>query len=130
MDPQFREHRFMTPKPVRPLAEMEQAGYQDMWISYRSSEFSAKETTVLPGQSVTLVDQGCYGLIMLQGYGTMGRWTVETPAMIRFGQLTNDEFFVTENAAKQGVRVTNLSKTEPLVMLRHFGPGNPDLPAL
>jgi len=28
------------------------------------------------------------------------------------------------------VRVTNLSKTEPLVMLRHFGPGNPDLPAL
>ena len=61
-------------------------------------------------------------------------WTLmpvmDTPAMIRFGQLTNDEFFVTENAAKQGVRVTNLSKTEPLVMLRHFGPGNPDLPAL
>jgi len=127
LDPQFREHHFMAPKPVRPLAEMEQEGYQDMWISYRSPGFSAKETTVLPGQSVTLVDQGCYGLIMLQGHGTMGRWTVETPAMIRFGQLTNDEFLVTEQAAQQGVKVTNQSDTEPLVMLRHYGPGNPDL---
>ena len=40
--------------------------------------------------------------------------------MIRFGQLTNDEFFVTEEASRQGVRLENHSSTEPLVILAHF----------
>jgi hypothetical protein len=52
---------------------------------------------------------------------------VETPVLIRFGQLTRDEFFVTEAAARQGVIISNPSATDPLVMLKHFGPGNPDL---
>jgi hypothetical protein len=47
--------------------------------------------------------------------------------MIRFGQLTQDEFFVSEAAAREGVVVCNPSETEPMVMLRHYGPGNPDL---
>jgi hypothetical protein len=29
----------------------------------------------------------------------MGVWDIETPALIRYGQLTNDEFFVSEKAA-------------------------------
>ena len=52
----------------------------------------------------------------------MGRWPIETPALIRFGQLTNDEYFVSAPAALAGVRITNASETEPLVMLKHFGP--------
>ncbi len=127
LDPEFYAHRFMPPKPVRDRAAMEDEGYIDLWIAYRSPDFSAKETTILPGRSVKLVDQACYGLILLQGHGTLGVWQAETPTMIRFGQLTSDEFFVTEEAAKRGVLVTNPSETEPLVMLRHFGPGNPDL---
>jgi hypothetical protein len=47
--------------------------------------------------------------------------------MIRYGQLTNDEFFVTEATAKAGVEITNYSSTDPIVMLKHFGPANPDL---
>jgi len=47
--------------------------------------------------------------------------------MIRFGQLTHDEYFVSEAAALAGVKISNPSKTDPLVMLKHFGPGNPDL---
>ena len=35
--------------------------------------------------------------------------------------------FVTAAAASAGVMVKNASSTEPLVMLKHFGPGNPDL---
>ena len=66
-------------------------------------------------------------MILLQGHGTMGAWDIDTPALIRFGQLTMDEFFVTEAAAKAGVAIHNLSKTDPIVMLKHFGPGNPDL---
>ena len=51
---------------------------------------------------------------------------METPTLIRYGQLTSDEFFVSEQAAKAGVRITNSSGTEPLVMLKHFGPNNPE----
>jgi hypothetical protein len=64
---------------------------------------------------------------MMQGHGKMGVWDIETPTMIRFGQLTHDEYFVTETAAKEGVKITNPSKTDPIVMLKHFGPDNPDL---
>ena len=66
-------------------------------------------------------------MILLQGHGTMGAWEIDSPALIRFGQLTMDEFFVTENAAKRGVAIHNPSKTDPIVMLKHFGPANPDL---
>jgi len=48
--------------------------------------------------------------------------------LIRYGQLTNDEFFVSEAAAREGVVITNPSTCDPIVMLKHFGPGNPDLP--
>ena len=46
--------------------------------------------------------------------------------MIRFGEMTQDELFVTADAAKRGVEVENLSDTDPLVILKHFGPANPD----
>jgi len=127
LDADFFQHRFMAPKPVKPVAEMEAEGYRDMWIAYRSPDFSAKETTILPGRSVKLVDAACYGLVLLQGHGTLGQWAAEAPTLIRFGQFTSDEFFVTEAAAKQGVVVTNPSPTDPIVMLRHYGPANPDL---
>jgi len=127
VDPSFKEHHFMVPKPAGDPKEMKAAGYQDMWVCYRSSAYSAKELTVLPGATVTIRDSAAYGLIMMQGHGTMGAWDVETPALIRYGQLTYDEFFVSEQAAKEGVKIANPSKSDPLVMLKHFGPENPDL---
>ena len=48
--------------------------------------------------------------------------------MIRYGQMTKDELFVTAEAAKEGVKIVNRSDSEDLVMLKHFGPGNPDAP--
>ncbi len=127
VDPDFVKNRFMAPKPVKPVAEMEAQGYVENWICYRSAAFSAKELTVLPGKTVTIKDAGAYGMIMMQGHGTMGVWDIETPTMIRYGQLTHDEYFVTEQAATAGVTITNPSKTDPIVMLKHFGPDNPDL---
>ena len=126
-NPNLLETRFMQPIPVRDEAEMAAAGYSEKWVCYRSDAFSAKELTVFPGQTVTITDAAAYGLIMMQGHGKMGVWNIETPAMIRYGQLTNDEFFVTEAAAKSGVKITNYSSTDPIVMLKHFGPANPDL---
>jgi hypothetical protein len=127
VNPNILETRFMAPVPVKDTAEMEAEGYSENWICYRSEAFSAKELTVLPGQSVVIKDSAAYGMIMMQGHGTMGAWDIETPSMIRYGQLTHDEYFVTEKAAKEGVKITNQSKTDPVVMLKHFGPNNPDL---
>ncbi len=127
VDANFRANRFMRPVPVSPIEEMQAAGYLESWICYKSSAVSAKELTVLPGASVTVKDAGAYGLIVMQGHGTLGRWDIETPALIRFGQLTHDEYFVSEAAARAGVKITNPSQTDPNVMLKHFGPENPDL---
>ncbi len=127
LDPNFVGNRFMQPKPLRPLEEMEADGYVENWICYKSPDYSAKELTILPGASVTIRDSGAYGMIMMQGHGSMGVWDVETPSLIRFGQLTHDEYFVSERAAKEGVEISNPSSIDPIVMLKHFGPGNPDL---
>jgi hypothetical protein len=64
-------------------------------------------------------------MILTQGRGKIGSWEAHTPAMIRFGELTSDEYFVTRSAADAGVTITNTSNSENLVMLKHFGPGNP-----
>ncbi|OPZ98015.1 MAG: hypothetical protein BWY71_01407 [Planctomycetes bacterium ADurb.Bin412] len=127
LDPDFVRNRFMQPRPVRPLDQMKAQGYIENWICYKSDAFSAKELTVLPGTTVTITDHAAYGLIMMQGHGTMGVWEIETPTLIRYGQLTHDEYFVSEAAAKAGVKISNPSRTDPIVMLKHFGPGNPDL---
>jgi len=121
-DPAFRQNRFMAPIPVHDLDDMRAEGYEERWICYKSKDFSAKELTVLPGGTATIKDGGAYGLIVLQGHGTMGVWDIETPSLIRFGQLTADEFFVCEAAAKKGVTITNPSACDPIVLLKHFGP--------
>ncbi len=82
----------MAPKPVRDEEEMKADGYREVWVCYLSDAFSAKELTVLPGQTVTIKDSAAYGLIMMQGHGKMGIWDIENPTMIRYGQLTNDNF--------------------------------------
>jgi len=125
VDPNFAAHHFMRPKLVQPLERMQ--GYIEKWICYRSHAISAKELTVLPGQTVTIKDQAAYGLILVQGHGTLGAWEVDTPTLIRYGQQTSDEFYVSEAAAREGVVIKNPSATDPLVMLKHFGPENPDL---
>jgi hypothetical protein len=127
LDPQFAQNHYMAPRPVAPIDEMEEQGYRDMWICYRSPVLSAKELTVLPGRTVTIRDAAAYGLIAMQGHGWLGTWPIETPALIRYGQLTHDEYFVSESAARTGLVIVNESATDPLVMLKHFGPENPDL---
>lgn len=129
VDPCFAEHHFMRPQPVRPLEQMQAEGYVENWVCYRSDAYSAKELTVLPGATVTITDAGAYGIIMLQGHGKMGVWDIETPTLIRYGQLTHDEFFVSEQAARAGVVIHNPSPSDPIVMLKHFGPDNPELAA-
>ena len=45
--------------------------------------------------------------------------------------MTEDEYFCTESGAKAGVTFENTSDTEPLVLLRYYGPEvNPDAPGI
>jgi hypothetical protein len=120
--PDFFQSRF-SPGVVNEAAA---EGCQEKWVVYRSTSFSAKELTVPPGHRAVVRDAAAYGCIVVQGRGSLGNWTVEAPTLIRFGQLTSDEFFVSEQAALAGILVANTSETEPLVILKHFGPGNPD----
>jgi hypothetical protein len=114
------------PTPVNPFEQTEPEGYREVWVTYGTGWYSAKELTVLPKRTVTIKDAAAYGIILTQGYGRFGSLSVSTPSMIRFGQMTEDELFVSADAAKQGITIENLSGTDPLVILKHFGPGNPD----
>ena len=129
VDPDFSARRLFEPAPVRSQYEMKTAGYQENWIVYSTKFYSAKELTVYPGKSVIIKDAAAYGMILTQGYGSIGKHEVETPTLIRFGEMTKDELFVTASAAEEGVVITNRSDRENLVMLKHFGPGNPDAPS-
>ena len=123
IDPEFAEHRLFHPK-----LSNESEGHRENWVVYSTGHYSAKELTVFPGHTVTIRDAAAYGLILTSGFGTIGKHDVETPTLIRYGQMTQDELFVTADAAAEGVAIVNKSKTENLVMLKHFGPGNPDAP--
>ena len=129
VNPEFAKQNQVFPKPVRPLDASQDAGCCEKWISYGTPYYSAKELTVLPGRTATVRDGAAYGLILTQGHGRVGSHAVATPSTIRFGQMTEDELFVTADAAREGIRVENRSATEPLVMLKHFAPGNPDVAA-
>ena len=126
IDSAFVEHRLFHPLPVKPEKEMADAGYSEKWVVFSTGHYSAKELTVSPGRSATIRDAVAYGAIVVQGWGTVGKVEVETPSLIRYGQMTKDELFVTAPAARRGVAVTNRSDKENLVMLKHFGPDNPD----
>jgi len=131
VDPLFKENHFLEPIPV---ADTASEGFIDKWIVYGKVKgkelFSAKELTIQPGARVTVKDNGAYGLVAVQGCGKIGNHPLRTPAMIHFGELTEDEYFVSAAAAKQGVVFENHG-VEPLVTLRYFGPDvNPTAPTV
>lgn len=126
VDAYFGKNNRVFPVPVKPTDQTEEDGYSEQWVVYGTPHYSAKELTILPQRSATIKDAAAYGLILTQGHGSIGRFPVDTPSLIRFGQMTQDELFVSCAAAQEGVRIENQSETEPLVMLKHFGPRNPD----
>ena len=130
VNPEFATSNRAFPCPVRPFVESEADGYREQWVCYGTRYYSAKELAVLPKRSVTIADAAAYGLIVVQGHGTFGTLSVSAPTMIRYGAMTEDELFVGDDAARAGVRIENRSETDPLVVLKHFGPGNPDAEGL
>jgi hypothetical protein len=126
VDHEFARHNRVFPKLVKERGEMMENGYLEKWVTYGTRYYSAKELTILPRSEAIIKDAAAYGLILTQGNGFVGKFEVETPALVRFGEMTSDELFVSAPAAANGIRIKNPSQTEPLVILKHFGPGNPE----
>jgi hypothetical protein len=107
-DTHFKDNHYLEPIPA---AGSSSEGWTDCWIVYGTVDgkqlFSAKQLTVQPGVKCTIRDGGAYGLITVQGSGRIGRTPLRTPTVIRFGEMTEDEVFVSYDAAVQGVTFEN-----------------------
>src|SRR5262245_31123257 len=122
VDTHFKESNYLEP-----IIDESRSGpgYTDRWIVYGTIDgeqrFSSKELTLEPGATCKLQDPGASGWITVQGSGRIGRLAIQTPVMIRFGAITEDEIFISHDAATRGLEIENTG-TEPLVGLRYFGP--------
>jgi len=120
VDPNFKANNYLEP-----IVDQSGEGWVDRWVVYGlvggKQLFSSKELTIQPGQKMTLKDPGASCWLTVQGKGTMGSLALQTPAMIHFGQTTEDEVFITHQAATDGVVIENTG-SEPIVGLRYFGP--------
>jgi len=128
VDPHFKENNYLEP-----IIHTHDDAHVDKWIVYGKVDgeqlFTAKELTVKPGGKVTIKDNGASSIIVVQGSGSLNGLTLDCPKLIRFHDLTMDEVFITEAAAKAGLTFENDSETEDLVVLRYFGPEvNPKAP--
>ena len=121
VDPNYRKHYFRPPVVVS-----QDDTHIEKWVVYATGYVAAKELTVFPGATYVAKDQAAHGCIVTQGHGRFGTYDAEAICMLRFGSLSADEFFVSEQAAKGGVAVVNRSRIEPLVMLKHFAPNAGD----
>ncbi|MGH9617550.1 MAG: hypothetical protein ACRD28_12485 [Acidobacteriaceae bacterium] len=123
VDPNFKRNHYI--EPILGSGSKAEC-YVDRWVVYGrihgEQRFSAKELTVAPGARCNIRDNGAYGLIVTQGHGMIGKLGIDCPSLIRFGQMTEDEVFVSYEAATTGVFFENRSQTDPLVTLRYFGP--------
>ena len=127
--PDFKKRFFLPPIEIKNETPQK---FQEKWVVYGKVDdkevFSVKELTVYPDKKATIIDKGAYGLILLQGRGTINDIDIETPTLIRFGDLTRDEFFVPYPTAIRGVTIKN-NGYEDLVILKFFGPDcNPGMP--
>ena len=119
--PNFKGNHYLEP-----VTASQGDGFHDRWIAYGKVDnfqyFTAKELTVEPGDKATITDNGSYSAIVVQGEGKVNNLKLNCPKLLRFNELSEDEFFATECAAPAGITFENTSATGPLVLLRYFGP--------
>ncbi len=122
--PDYKETYFRAPKALNST----QQGLIEKWIAYANEWVAAKEITIAPGAGVVVKDAACYTALVVQGHGSFGKFECAAPELVRFGDLTGDEYFVSESAAKKGISIKNTSSYEPMVILQNFANNNPEVP--
>ena len=110
VDPNFKDNHYLSPSPW-PIP----SGHVDRWIVYsrikKEQLFTAKELTD-PG-AVHHQRQGRVGRHLRAGQRHHQRPTAQQPELIRFHELTEDEYFCTEAGAKAGVTFENAAPPSP-----------------
>ncbi len=124
IDPHYREHYFRPPVRI----PNDSPDIHEEWIVYGNDYFGGKKLEVMPGKSVVVKDAVAFGCIVIQSYGGFGPYLAAAAGTLRFGGLSNDEYFVSEATARDGFTIRNDSPFEPMVILKHFGPNHPDMP--
>lgn len=123
VDPYFRQKHRLDPVTARDVGNDVAS---DRWIIHGTilgeDLFSAKELTVDRGGEIIVQDEGACGILVVQGSGKIGPFRASAPTYVRYGDMLDDEFFVSHDRATEGYRVRN-DGVEPLVLLRYFGPG-------
>ena len=114
-DPYYKEKYFR-----RPVVLHEDDNYIEKQVVYGNEYIMAKELTIKPGKKAHIKDDQAYGTIITQGYGKFGNHKCSVSTMLRFNQLSEDEFFVSEDRARKGIEIVNYSEYEPLVFLKHY----------
>lgn len=123
--PDYKETYFRAPK----IRTTTQDGVVEKWVAYANEWVAAKEISVAPGASVTIKDAACYTAIIVQGHGTFGVFECASPELLHVNDISGDEFFVSEKAAHEGVKIINTGSFEPLVVLQNFANNNSEVPA-
>ena len=120
VDPDFKDSNYLEP-----ITCDSGDGWSDDWIVYGLVDgqqlFTSKRLTLAPGAKCTIKDPGASSWITVQGEGRLGKMKLQTPTLIRFGETTDDEVFISYEAATSGVEIENTG-SEPLEGLRYFGP--------
>jgi hypothetical protein len=120
VDTHFKEHNYLVP-----LEAAAGDGWVDRWVVYGRINgrqlFSARELTVAPGARCTIQDAGASSWITLQGRGRIGPLPLQAVSQVRFHDDTEDEVFITAEAAAASFKIENVG-TDDLVGLRYFGP--------
>ena len=106
---------------------MEAEGYVENWITYGNQYFAAKELTVLPGRTVTIRDAGPYGFIAA-GARHDGRLADRDADPDPLRPVDARRVLRLVRGGAGGRDDHQPEPTDPIVMLKHFGP-NPDAPA-
>ncbi|MDD2957289.1 MAG: hypothetical protein PHE06_00645 [Lachnospiraceae bacterium] len=101
-----------------------QKGLLERYVCYNNEFVTSKEVTIEPGCKVILKDKAAYGCVIVQGFGKFGKFEAEAVNLMRVGDQTADEYFVSKARATEGVLIENHSQVEPMVILQHFGPDN------
>ncbi len=121
----YKEKYFRAPR----VRETNQEGLSEKWVAYANEWVAAKEITVAPKATVVVKDAACYTALVVQGHGTFGAYECAAPELLRFEDISGDEFFVSEAAAGEGITITNTGAYEPLVILQNFANNNKEVPA-
>ena len=130
VDPDFKAHNYLEPI-VHSGGDGQ--GYVDKWVVYGTVDgkqlFSARELTVFPGGSVTIKDDGAYGLIVTQGVGTDRQ---DSTSIARTTSASARRPRTRCSSPRSGPRRASTFKntgSEVFVSLRYFGPDvHPNLP--